>query len=156
MKRRTRILAIAITLAVLVPVALAATLTYSYQATQTAAATNGYSGATADLAADQAYDYTADIDMETNGYSALWVWIEQDSSGTTDDLTFGYFSSPDGTDFDDVPLYTMVIDSDGSDDQIGFYFPSPPPHGRFGLKTTGKNDTFDYRIRYRGVRAASN
>lgn len=152
MKRRTRILAIFITVAVLVPVTYAAVITFVYQATQTAAATNGYSGATADLANDSAYDYTSDIDMETEGYTGLWVWIEHDSAGTTDDLTIGYFSSPDGTDFDDVELYTMRIDSDGSDDQIGFFLPSPPPHGRIGLKTTGTTDTFDYRIRYRGVR----
>jgi hypothetical protein len=152
MKRRSWILVIFITLSILVPAVCAAVISLVYQAAQTAAATNAYSGAVADLANDSAYDYTADIDMETDGYSGLWVWIEHDSSGTTDDLTFGYFSSPDGTDFDDIELYTMRIDSDGSDDQIGFYFQSPPPHGRIGLKTTGTTDTFDYRIRYRGVR----
>jgi len=137
----------------LVGIAIAATVKVTYQSAQSAAATDGYSGGTSDLAADQAYDYTSDVDMETNGYFGIWIWLEHDSSGTTDDIIFAYFSSPDGTDFDDVAVFGPIqVDSDGSDDQIGWYIANPPPHGRFGVKTSGTTDTYDYRIRYRGVR----
>ena len=127
----------------------------SFQAAQTLIATNGYSGAVADLAADGAYDYSADIDMETNGYKAVWLWVEHDSSGTTDDIDITYFSSPDGTNFDDIEFYGPIeCTSDGSDDQIGFYINPAPPHGRIGYRTNGTTDTFDVRIKYRAVREA--
>jgi len=127
---------------------LAATIKYAYASETTYLATNGYSGGTGDLAADQAYDYGADIDLETNGYYGVWIFLEHDSVGTTDDIIISYFGSPDGTDFDDTPFWTCTAESDGSDDQISWLIYPACPHGRLGVKTSGTTDTFDYRIRY--------
>jgi len=148
---------IVLLLVLLIPVAIiyAATLKYSYPAEIVAAETNGYGGAVADLAADQAYDYTSDIDLETNGYYGMWLTLEHDSSGTTDDIIISYFASYDGTNFDDVELWSVTVDSDGSDDQITFLMCPAPPHGRVGVKTTGTTDTFDYQITYLPFRGDS-
>lgn len=144
-------------LLLLIPVAIiyAATIKYSYPAEVVAAETNGYGGAVADLAADEAYDYTSDIDLETNGYFGMWLFLEHDSAGTTDDIIISYFASYDGTNFDDVELWSVTVDSDGSDDQISFLLFPAPPHGRVGVKTTGTTDTFDYQITYLPMRGDS-
>ena len=142
---------------VAVPTAIiyAATLKYSYPAETVLAETNGYGGAVPDLAADGAYDYTSDIDLETNGYFGMWLTLEHDSSGTTDDIVISYFASYDGTNFDDVEFWSVTVDSDGSDDQITFQTWPAPPHGRIGVKTTGTTDTFDYQITYLAARGDS-
>jgi hypothetical protein len=131
----------------------ATTFKYLYTAEVVLAETNGYGGAVADLAADSAYDYTADIDLETNGYYGVWITLEHNSSGTTDDIVISYFSSYDGTNFDDVALWSVTCDaSSGADLQQTFSFFPAPPHGRIGVKTTGTTDTFDYQITYHPVR----
>jgi hypothetical protein len=114
------------------------------------AATNSYSGAVADLANDSAYDYTDDVDLESIGSRGMAVTLEYDSSGTTDNIVFSIFGSLDGTNFDDTELYSMTCTAtSGADTQISFQLPSCPPHLRFGVKTTGTTNTFDYRIVYR-------
>ena len=128
------------------------TRTNSYSSLTTYLATNGYSGQTADLANDQAYDLGADIDNTSTGYHTIYFWVEHDSNGTTDDIEVSVFSSPNGTDFDDVAFYGPVeCTSDGSDDQQGFSLTPVPPHFRIGVRTNGTTDTFDYRIRWIGM-----
>jgi len=126
----------------------AATLKYSYPAETTYLQTDGYGGATADLSNDGFYDYGADIDLETNGYYGVWVFLEHDSSGTTDDIIISYFGSYDGTNFDDVELWSATAESDGSSEQLSWLIYPAPPHGRIGVKTNGSTDTFDYQITY--------
>ena len=119
----------------------------------TLASTNTYGGATADLAADQAYDYTADIDLETAGWNGIFVTLERDSAGTTDNIIFSIFGSLDGTTFDDDEIYSVTVTATtGADRQISFMIPDMPPHSRIGVKTSGATDTFDYRISYRPFR----
>lgn len=153
-KRNKRLLILLILLAVPIYI-YAATLKYSYPAETVLAETNGYGGAVPDLDKDEAYDYTGDIDLETNGYFGMWVTLEHDSSGTTDDIIISYFASYDGTNFDDVEFWSVTVDSDGSDDQITFQMFPAPPHGRIGVKTTGTTDTFDYQITYLPARGDS-
>lgn len=144
---KNRLLTLAIVVLVASVTYAAVTYKYSYPAETVQAETNGYGGAVADLAADQAYDYTSDIDLETNGYYGVWVTVEYDSSGTTDDIVISYFGSYDGTNFDDIELYSFTADNNGgADTQVTFLLNPCPPHGRIGLKTTGTNDTFDYQI----------
>jgi hypothetical protein len=147
-QNRRNIITSAIIVLIVAGIMLATTYKYSYPTETTLAETDGYGGAVADLAADSAYDYTGDIDLETNGYYGMWLFVEHDSSGTTDDIIASYFPSYDGTNFDDVASWSVTIDSDGSDDQISFQMVPACPHGRIGLKTTGTTDTFDYQVTY--------
>lgn len=152
MKRKHIGLLVMLVLIIWTGILYATTYKYLYTSEVTYLATDGYSGGQGDLAADEAYDYGADINLETNGYYGIWVFIEHDSAGTTDDIVIGYFGSYDGTNFDDVALFEMTCISDGSDDQQSFGFFPAPPHGRFGVKTNGTTDTFDYKITYHPVR----
>lgn len=147
-KHYKRWIILLIVLAIPIGIIYATTYKFTYPAEIVAAKTNGYGGAVADLAADEAYDYTSDIDLETNGYYGMWLFLEHDSAGTTDDIIISYFASYDGTNFDDEELWSVTVDSDGSDDQISFSMYPAPPHGRIGLKTTGTTDSFDYCITY--------
>ena len=111
-------------------------------------ATNGYAGGQSDLAADGAYDYGADIDVETDGYEGIKVYLEHDSSGTTDNIILGWFESVDGSDFPDKPNWEIEYDATGgADTQEPCVKIEDCQHGRLGVKTTGTTDTFDYRIR---------
>jgi hypothetical protein len=152
--RRKRLLILGVTILLVWTVALwATTFKYLYTTEVVLVETNGYGGAVADLANDSAYDYSGDIDLETNGYYGVWVFVERDSSGTTDDLVFSYFGSYDGTNFDTTPIWTMTLDDNGgAAAQDSFCFFPAPPHGRIGVKTTGTTDTYDYQITYHPVR----
>lgn len=112
-------------------------------------ATDGYGGGTADLAADGAYDLSADVDLETNGYEGAIFYLEHDSSGTTDNIVFGVFSSVDGTDFADNPDFEIEFDATaGTDTQEPGIIVMDLQHLKVGVRTTGTTNTFDYRIRW--------
>ena len=132
----------------------ATTFKYLYLADSTYLETNLYGGAAPDLAADNAYDFGADIDLETDGYYGLWITLEHDSVGTTDDIVIGYFGSYDGTNYDDVALFEIRCDaSSGADLQQAWGVFPAPPHGKIGVKTIGSTtDTFDFRITLHKVR----
>ncbi|MDY6893885.1 MAG: hypothetical protein SVO01_00480 [Thermotogota bacterium] len=111
--------------------------------------TDGYGGGDADLAADEAWDFSGDIDLETNGYEGALIYLEHDSSGTTDNIILGIFPSVDGTDRATNPLRQIEYDATGGVDT------QEPPvkvfdlqHFEIGVKTSGTTDTFDYRIRW--------
>ena len=112
-------------------------------------ATNGYGGGTADLAADEAWDLSADIDLETDGYEGAIIYLEHDSVGTTDNIILGIFSSVDGTDFADNPDFEIEYDATGgADTQEPGIIIRDLQHFKVGVKTSGTTDTFDYRIRW--------
>ena len=111
------------------------------------AETNGYGGAVADLAADGAYDYTSNIDLETAGYEGALVQLEHDSSGTTDNIVLGIFPSLDGTNFSVNPIFEIEFDATGgADTREAVVVVKDLSHFRVGVKTTGTTDTFDYQI----------
>ena len=125
----------------------ATTFKYAYLADAPYLETNLYGGAAPDLAADEAYDLGADIDLETAGYYGMWITLEHDSVGTTDDIIIGYFGSYDGTNYDDVALFEITCDaSSGANLQQSWGVFPAPPHGKIGVKTSDTNDTFDYQI----------
>ena len=112
------------------------------------AVTNAYGGAVADLAADEAWDVTADVDLETDGYEGANFTLEYDGSDATDAIIVGVFSSLDGSDFDDLPIWEMECDINGGvDTQISFLV-EDLSHFRIGVKTSGTSTTFDYRLKY--------
>lgn len=132
----------------------ATTFKYIYTADAAYLETNGYGGGQVDLAADHLYDFGADIDLETNGYYGMWITLEHDSSGTTDDIVIGYFGSYDGTNYDDVALFEIrCYAGAGADVQQSWGVFPAPPHGKIGVKTaTSDTDTFDYQITLHKVR----
>ena len=112
-------------------------------------ATNGYSGGDADLAADQAWDFSGNIDLETNGYEGALIYLEHDSSGTTDNIILGIFPSVDGTDRADTPILEIEFDATGGGDTQEYsVIVRDLQHFEVGVKTSGTTDTFDYRIRW--------
>ena len=147
MKRK--ILLTLLLIALVTGVLYATTFKYVYTGETIYLQTNAYGGATADLAADGAYDYGADINLETNGYYGIWIFLEHDSAGTTDDIVIGAFGSFDGSTYDDVALFEIrCIATSGADLQQSFAVFPAPPHMRLGVKTTGTTDAFDYEINY--------
>lgn len=156
MRRKKKNIFIIVSLALIIftGILYATTFKYLYAGDSTYLETDGYGGGAADLAADNAYDLGADIDLETDGYYGMWITLEHDSSGTTDDIVLGYFGSYDGTNYDDTALFETQCDaSSGADLQQSWGVFPAPPHGKIGVKTIGSTtDTFDYRITLHKVR----
>lgn len=155
MKRK--LIYIALSLTALVFCAAATYQGMSKSPVTTLAATNGYSGSTADLAADNAYDYTTGIDLSTGvpegGPMYIHFAVEYDSSGTTDNIVFSIFASVTGEtdEYDDIELYTIEFDDNGGADtqQSVVYNVSGLRYIRAGVKTSvSTTDTFDYQIKY--------
>lgn len=124
-----------------------------WKSAATIAATDGYGGSTPDLAADEAWDFTSDIDLETDGYDTALIYLEHDSSGTTDNIVMAIFPSIDGTDRADNPVSPIEYDATaGTDTQEPPIVVKDLQHFAVGVKTTGSTDTFDYRIRWTASR----
>lgn len=104
-------------------------------------------GVTADLAADSAYDYSPVVYLDVDGWKGAEVQLFLDSSGTTDDLVFSVFGSQDGVNFDTVAFYTSTVTAtSGAAIVISYLFSYLPAYVKYGVKTTGTTDTFDYAI----------
>ena len=147
-QRRKRIIVLFLLIMIPVGILYATTFKYVYPAETAFWATTYYGGAEPNLALDEAYDYTTDIDMETNGYYGMWLFLEYLGSNSTDDIIISYFAGYDTSNFDDTPLWSVTATNDGTDDQISFLVMPAPPHGRIGVKTTGTSTTFGYAITY--------
>ena len=110
--------------------------------------TNAYGGAATDLAADQAYDLSAAVDLGSNGYEGVQVTFEYDSAGTTDDIIISVFASLDGTNVDDIEYWSMQSSvNGGTDTQVSFLIRNLKQF-KIGVKTAGTTDTYDYQITY--------
>ena len=120
------------------------------------AATGAFGGSVAVVAADRAYDYTDDVDLETNGYEGCQVIVEamlnygdrgpQDSK-MPDDLIVDVFASLDATLYDTIPYKSFTVKSKRDTRTQRFTFiVEGLAHFRIGLRTNGTEDTFDYQI----------
>jgi len=149
-KNKYRLILIVLMVAISVGIVYAATVKYTYTGETVYMGTDGYDDqGQDDLAADEAYDYGANIANEANGYIGIWVFLEYDSSGTTDNIIIGLFGSFDGSTYDDVALWEVECDAtSGADLQQSFSMFPIPPNFRLGVKTNDTNDTFDYQITY--------
>ncbi|MCJ7497037.1 MAG: hypothetical protein MUO78_02730 [candidate division Zixibacteria bacterium] len=133
-----------------------ATIIKTWDAAVELAVTDFFGGAVADLAADQAYDYTGDVDLETHGNQGGQVLVEtmlnygdrsQGDPVAPNDLIVDVFASLDGTVYDNVPYMHFVLSQERKNPAKQFSFiVMDLAHFRIGLKTTGTEDTFDYRI----------
>ena len=140
-----------------------ATIIKTWDAAVELAATNAFGGAVADVAADQAYDYTGDVDLETSGHIGAQVLVETKlnfstsrSAGapaTAGGLYVDVFASLDGSLYDTIPYKSFLVkgsvktksNPDGDYQRFSFLVENLA-HFRIGLRTTGTEDTFDYRI----------
>lgn len=122
-----------------------ATIIKTWAAAVELAKTNAYGGAVADLAADQKYDYTDDVDLETSGQFGAHVTIAYQGSDAKDDLIVDVFASLDGSAYDTEPFMHMRLKNDGSPRQQSILV-KDVAHFKIGLKTTGTDTTFDYSI----------
>jgi len=133
------------------------TLSKSWAAAVELAVTNAFGGAVADLAADQAYDYTGDVDLETTGYEGAQVLVETKlnfntsrgvgSSRAPGGVIVDVFASLDGLTYDTIPFMSRAVEGRGDSDWRRFtMIVKDVAHFRIGLKTTGTEDSYDYRI----------
>jgi hypothetical protein len=119
--------------------------------------TPAFGGSGSVLAADQQYDYTSDIDLETSGHRGAHVLVEAKlnfgtsrslgAPATPGSLQVDVFASLDGSVYDSIPLQSLTIAgrADGDFRTVSFLV-KDVAHFRIGVKTIGTEDTFDYRI----------
>jgi hypothetical protein len=125
---------------------------YVYDASDTPLyRTNAYSGSDPDVGSTPCFSATLDLTQKLFAVCEL----KFDASGATDDLKVSLYRSLDGAwDGDELPLLSLVIDSDGSEDlwsmTIGPDF--GPGCYRFALVSTGATDTFDVDLAARYAR----
>ena len=92
--------------------------------------------------------FTSGIDLETNGYEGVHVVVEADFVATpTDNLEVKVYGSLDGTNYDDTPIYSFVIDNGTDPNQVSFIV-RDLAHFRIGLKSSGTTDTIDVQVKY--------
>jgi hypothetical protein len=121
------------------------------------AVTTEFGGAVSPLAADRAYDYTSDVDLETNGYNGAHILVETKlnfgasrslgAPTTPNGIIVEVFASLDGTTYDTIPYVSKTVEGRGDGDFRRFsMIVKDVAHFRIGLRTTGTEDTYDYRI----------
>jgi hypothetical protein len=98
-------------------------------------------------------EYTSTVDLATNGYDLVTFWCDLNFDATpTDDMDVKVYSSPDGgTDWDDIPIYTIRVDSATDPAQFAITIQNPPPTLRLGFVQTGSTDTHDFRCSYKAA-----
>jgi hypothetical protein len=103
-----------------------------------------FGGSDAVLAADQAYDYSADIDLETAGEMGCVVRLGYKGDNITDDLICDLFASLDGSAYDTHPFEHKVFKNDATIRWVSFIV-RDWSHFRIGLKS-GTATQFEYEI----------
>ena len=90
-------------------------------------------------------EYSADVDLETNGYEGAHVIVEIDYDGTpTDEVKIKLYGSLDGTNYDDTPVWEMQGNHDVDPQQLSFIV-KDFAHFRLGFQQTGSTDTHNVR-----------
>lgn len=115
--------------------------------------TAAYGGTDAIIAADQAYDYTSNINLDIYGDLGVQFDLAFRASKSSvlyayDELIVNVFASLDGSNFDTKPYETFRYKSDGTPQRVTFIVEGPV-HFRLGLKSAGTNTSFQYDLNYR-------
>lgn len=110
--------------------------------------TAAYGGSAAVVAADQKYDYTANVDLATAGNQGAHVEVGYRGNNDKDDIVVSVFASHDGSAFDTEPHAQYILKNDGKHRQKGFLV-LDLAHFRIGLKSTGTNTTFEHIVTQR-------
>lgn len=135
------------------------TLSKTWDTAVELAVTGAFGGDVAVLAADQAYDYTDDVDLATSGYQGVQVLVETKlnfnasrgvgASAVPGGIIVDVFASLDGTTYDTIPFISRTVEGRGDGDWRRFtMLITDLAHFRIGLKSTGTEDSYDYKISY--------
>ena len=90
-------------------------------------------------------EYSADVDLETNGYEGAHVTVEIDYDATpTDEVKIKLYGSLDGSNYDDTPIWEMQADKSVDPQQLSFIV-KDLAHFRLGFQQTGSTDSHNVR-----------
>jgi len=97
-------------------------------------------------------EYSADVDLETNGYEGAHVIVEVDADATpTDDVKVKIYGSLDGSNYDDTPMAQVTVDTATDPNQISIVV-RDVAHCRLGFQQTGATDSHNVRAYYQAWR----
>lgn len=90
-------------------------------------------------------EYSADVDLETDGYEGAHVTVEVDYDvSPTDEVKIKLYGSLDGTNYDDTPIWEIQGDKTQDPQQLSFIV-KDLAHFRFGFQQTGATNSHDVR-----------
>lgn len=89
--------------------------------------------------------FCSDIDLETNGYEGAQLTVEIDyDSSPTDQVTIKLYSSLDGSNYDDTPIWEMQGDKSVDPQQLSFII-KDMAHFKIGVQQTGSTNSHNVR-----------
>lgn len=90
-------------------------------------------------------EYSADVDLETNGCEGAHVIVEINyDASPTDEVKIKLYGSLDGTNYDDTPIWEIQGDKSVDPQQLSFII-KDLAHFRLGFQQTGSTDSHDVR-----------
>lgn len=90
-------------------------------------------------------EYSADVDLEANGYEGAHVIVEINyDDSPTDEVKIKLYGSLDGENYDDTPIWEMQGDKSQDPQQLSFII-KDLAHFRLGFQQTGSDDSHDVR-----------
>jgi len=90
-------------------------------------------------------EYSADVDLEMNGYEGAHVIVEINyDAAPADEVKIKLYGSLDGINYDDTPIWEMQGDKSVDPQQLSFII-KDLAHFRLGFQQTGATDSHDVR-----------
>lgn len=100
-------------------------------------------------------EYSADVDLETNGYEGAHVTVEIDyDTSPTDEVKIKLYGSLDGSNYDDTPVWEMQRDKSVDPQQLSFIV-KDLAHFRLGFQQIGSTDSHNVRAYFQPWRYTS-
>jgi len=96
-------------------------------------------------------EFSATVNMETDGYEAAHVKAEVDFQGSPNgNIEIAFYGSLDGSDWDSVPFHKITMDKDAGDNDLSFVI-AGYSYWRMGFVNTNGADTANkVRASYKG------
>ena len=105
--------------------------------------------------AGQTEEYSANVDLETNGYMGAQASIEIDFGLTpTDDVEVAVYPSLDGINYDNIPIFKFVAPNTIDPLQISLLV-KDVAHFRLGFRQTGATNSHNVRAHFQAWRYVS-